>query len=215
MPSKPRRWLNQLKELTREPQDTYPQLSALSWVRRSSRGNDELSPDATPDTASALKAHTLSIEFSRSDLKPKGWDRLVIHPDNRPKAYFESVIVACVLYTAILEPVKVAFSLEINPEVDTVLDSIFILDLGVQFIAGYHDAGGKRFPVLVLRRVFNNYLRTWFFIDLVAAIPFDRCAHPPYGCSMQAFLAPVPCHMLTPSHIRILYSSSLQRRCRS
>ena len=50
----------------------------------------------------------------------------------------------------------------------------FVFDLGVQFVSGYHDAGGKRFPVLSLRRVVHNYLRTWFGVDLIAAVPFDR-----------------------------------------
>ena len=44
----------------------------------------------------------------------------------------------------------------------------------VQFISGYHMSGGTRFPVTQLRSVSSNYLKTWFSIDLVAAIPFDR-----------------------------------------
>lgn len=121
-----------------------------------------------------MRPEPLPTTFSRDDLKPRGWDRLVIHPDNQIKSWFETLIVACVLYTAILEPVKVCFALEINPEADTVLDLLFIFDLGIQFISGYHDSGGKRFPVLILRRVVSNYVNTWFFVDLVAAIPFDR-----------------------------------------
>ena len=33
---------------------------------------------------------------------------------------------------------------------------------------------GKRFPVLNLHTVALTYTRTWFSVDLVAAIPFDR-----------------------------------------
>lgn len=46
--------------------------------------------------------------------------------------------------------------------------------MGIQFISGFHAEGGKRFPVLTLEKVALAYTRTWFSIDLVAAIPFDR-----------------------------------------
>jgi len=116
----------------------------------------------------------LPNHFSRADLRPRGWDRFVIHPDNKIKAYFESLIVFCVLYTAVMEPFEITYNVEMMPLIDDMLDGLFIFDLGVQFFSGYHDSGGKRFPVLVLRTVALNYVRTWFLIDLVAAIPFDR-----------------------------------------
>ena len=54
------------------------------------------------------------------------------------------------------------------------LDGIFIFDIFFQCFCGYHDSGGQRFPILTIREVVRNYLRTWFLIDLIAAIPFDR-----------------------------------------
>lgn len=41
-----------------------------------------------------------------------------------------------------------------------------------------HDSGGKRFPVLNIQRVVQAYLHSWFFVDLFAAIPFDRFVDP-------------------------------------
>ena len=166
------RWscLRSLRKLLHEPPpEGWSSHGRVQW--RSSSGD---SPLRSSCAAAQCVLEPLPLDFSRADLKPKGWDRVVIHPDNRIKACFESFIVFCVLYTAVLEPVKVTFAIEINPEVDLFLDLLFVVDLGIQFISGYHNAGGKRFAVLSLRRVVNNYLRTWFAIDLVAAIPFDR-----------------------------------------
>ena len=46
----------------------------------------------------------------------------------------------------------------------------------MQFFSGFNDAGGTRFAILTLNVVARTYVRTWFAIDLVAAIPFDRFA---------------------------------------
>lgn len=116
----------------------------------------------------------LPVTFSKNDLKPRGLDRVVIHPDNRFKSLFEVFIIFCVLYTAVVEPLKVTYLLTLSPTVDDFLDIIFAFDIVFQCFCGYHDSGGQRFPVLIWRMVLRKYVQTWFFIDLVAAVPFDR-----------------------------------------
>ena len=81
----------------------------------------------------------------------------------------------CVLYTAIVEPLKVAYLVDIFPDADTFLDVFFVLDIFVQCFCGFPEAGGgSRFPVMDFRTVFATYCKTWFAIDLIAAVPFDR-----------------------------------------
>jgi hypothetical protein len=116
----------------------------------------------------------LPTTFSKQDLRPKGYDKLVIHPDNRAKGAWEVFIIFCVLYTAVVEPLKVTYLVGVLPAFDDFLDIVFAADIVFQCFCGFHDAGGKRFPVLSFRVILLNYLRTWFVIDLVAAIPFDR-----------------------------------------
>lgn len=141
------RWLGHLRSLTREP----PSPASARWF--GGLGNDGATAPASatgtgvnrttsdgPFTGSSSSSPNDPLEipttFSRANLKPQGWNRLVIHPDSRIKSAFETFIVACVLYTAILEPIKVTYMLDILPQVDTFLDLLFVFDLGIQFISG-------------------------------------------------------------------------------
>ena len=98
----------------------------------------------------------LPAGFSKDNLKRKGIDKLVIHPDNPVKSVWEVFIIFCVLYTAIVEPLKVAYLLTILPQIDDLLDIVFAFDICFQCFCGYHDSGGQRFPVLVWRMVNNS-----------------------------------------------------------
>jgi len=122
------------------------------WVTANPWGQDSLPPDATP----------------------KGWDRLVIHPNSQAKNWFDLFIIVCVLYTSVLTPIEVCYKVELLPMVDIALDVIFVFDMLVQFFAGYFDLGGSRFPMLKLHRVVRRYIRTWFAVDLLAGFPVDR-----------------------------------------
>ena len=71
---------------------------STSFLRRPTK--DEDMPYGIPNDA------ILPNTFTRADLKPRGINRIVIHPDNRFKGIYEVFIIFCVLYTAIVEPIK-------------------------------------------------------------------------------------------------------------
>lgn len=56
---------------------------------------------------------TLPSGFSREDLKPQGYDKFVIHPDSYFKGAYEALIIICVLFTSIIEPIKVAYQTDV------------------------------------------------------------------------------------------------------
>jgi len=118
---------------------------------------------------------TLPIILTKENLKAKGMNRIVVHPDNPVRSVFELIIMFCVLYTAVVEPLKVAYLIDILPLIDVFLDVIFVFDICFQCFCGFHEfGGGQRFPVMDFRIVITHYCRSWFVIDLVAAVPFDR-----------------------------------------
>ena len=75
------------------------------------------------------------------------------------------------LYTAIYVPFKLAFLDDFNTQnvskiVDRVVDSLFMFDLLINFLTAYEDSIGGLIhkPNLIAK----NYIKGWFFIDLVA-----------------------------------------------
>ena len=104
---------------------------------------------------------------------PKGIDRLVIRPGNRLVHAFDLFVAACVLYSSIAEPMKVAYQATFQEELEVLFDAVFWLDVALQFVCGYMERG---YPVLSLRTVACRYARTWFLIDLVAVVPFEAFA---------------------------------------
>jgi hypothetical protein len=103
-------------------------------------------------------------------------NKMVINPSSRSKSLFDLFILICVLYTVVTAPFKVAYQTDFLQWIDAALNVLFVLDIFVQAITGYYRLGGTRFPVLELPNVVKNYARTWFLVDLLAAIPFEMIA---------------------------------------
>ncbi len=102
-----------------------------------------------------------------------GFSRLVIHPENRGKKLFDVFIAICVMYITICVPIQVTWDVTFGEGWEIVIDIAFIMDVFVQMIHGYVDRG---FPVLNIRYVAWKYLTSWFAVDVLAAIPYERIA---------------------------------------
>jgi len=50
------------------------------------------------------------------------------------------------------------------------IDFLFIFDIFVNFICAYEDEE-TGILVVSLRKISTNYMRSWFFIDLIAVLP--------------------------------------------
>jgi len=105
---------------------------------------------------------------------PKGIDRFVITPGNRLIAGFDCIIAVCVLTTAIVTPLEVAYrKLVLGQGLDIAIDVLFLVDMALQSVHSYLEGG---YPVLSLRRVALRYARSWLLIDLVAVLPWEFIA---------------------------------------
>uniref|UniRef100_A0A671SQG6 Potassium voltage-gated channel, subfamily H (eag-related), member 6b n=1 Tax=Sinocyclocheilus anshuiensis TaxID=1608454 RepID=A0A671SQG6_9TELE len=102
------------------------------------------------------------------------------------KAMWDWIILLLVLYTAIFTPYSAAFFLnELEEEkkhicgytcnplnvVDVIVDVLFIIDIVITFRTTYvnHNDEVVTHPKLIA----IHYIKGWFLIDMVAAIPFD------------------------------------------
>jgi hypothetical protein len=80
------------------------------------------------------------------------------------------------LYTATYMPYKASFLDEdtiINggTVIDFIIDTLFFVDIIFNFISAYDDQNGN--IQFNLKKIAKRYVRSWFFLDLIACIPFS------------------------------------------
>lgn len=78
------------------------------------------------------------------------------------------------MYTASFVPVKTAFFDDDPPglfEFELFLDSLFIIDLFVNFLSAYEDPMTGFIEVRAIK-IARNYITSWFLLDVTACIPF-------------------------------------------
>jgi hypothetical protein len=138
----------------------------------------------------SLFDRVLLNETERTTRNPTryGLDHLVIHPSNRAKAVFDVAVLAVTLYSLGATPLQFAYGLHFNPELELLVDLLFLLDVLLHFFAGFVERG---YPVLSLRRIAYEYASGWCAHRRVAAA--DR---------MQQLTAhaPTPHPRIAPAH---------------
>ncbi|CAG11638.1 unnamed protein product, partial [Tetraodon nigroviridis] len=102
------------------------------------------------------------------------------------KAVWDWVILLLVIYTAIFTPYSATFLLSDQEEtamqtcgyscspldvVDFIVDIMFVVDIIINFRTTYVNSNEE--VVTQSSRIAVHYLKGWFLIDMVAAIPFD------------------------------------------
>ncbi|OWF51387.1 Potassium voltage-gated channel subfamily H member 8 [Mizuhopecten yessoensis] len=91
------------------------------------------------------------------------------------KIGWDWLILLCTFYTAIMVPYNAAFTRENNYRSsiysDVVVEILFIIDIVLNFRTSFVSKSGQ--IVYDGRMVALNYIRGWFLLDLLAAIPFD------------------------------------------
>lgn len=102
----------------------------------------------------------------------------ILNPSTRGKIAWDLFIMSFVLFCAITVPLEVSFGL---PDTDSILDIlnwainlVFAVDICISFRTAFIDQQG--YLVRDSDRIASNYLKFWFWIDLVATIPYDLLA---------------------------------------
>jgi hypothetical protein len=78
-----------------------------------------------------------------------------------------------VIYTGTYIPFKTAF-VEESPDyvnwIELAIDSLFIVDIVVNFISAYEDK--EKNVEFRLTKIAYSYITSWFLLDIVSCIPF-------------------------------------------
>ena len=145
----------------------------------------------------ALAAQASLLPTGRSpasDMRRTGW---VLDPRQMPMlAQWDMLMVFALVLTALITPVEVSFLMGAGEHINAlwvfnrVLDLLFFTDLVISFHLAYQERvenGGHW--VVNQRVIISQYLRSWFFIDLLSILPFWLMIldfEDPFGTSASA-----------------------------
>ncbi|XP_011785117.1 PREDICTED: potassium voltage-gated channel subfamily H member 4 [Colobus angolensis palliatus] len=108
-----------------------------------------------------------------------GGSRCLLLHYSVPKAIWDGLILLATFYVAVTVPYNVCFSGDDDTLItsrhtlvsDIAVEMLFILDIILNFRTTYVSQSGQ--VISAPRSIGLHYLATWFFVDLIAALPFD------------------------------------------
>jgi len=102
----------------------------------------------------------------------------LIAPDGKRKVKWDWFVLVLVLYTGLIVPFTLSFKEITDPDVflpgfilDTMINVCYIVDIFISWRTTYYDRDGML--VLDKKLARRNYIKTWFWIDVIASFPFD------------------------------------------
>lgn len=110
----------------------------------------------------------------------------MLRVDGRFKSFWDATIILLTIVAAVEIPLRIAFQYNITGNMlvfELVVTAMFSLDIIVQFFSPVVIEGQ------VIRKhgfVAKKYLKGWFIIDLLAAVPFDLIFSGMFGASPRA-----------------------------
>ncbi|XP_069365396.1 voltage-gated delayed rectifier potassium channel KCNH8-like isoform X5 [Maniola hyperantus] len=152
--------------------------------RRSRAVLYQLSGHYKPDKAkSKLKLNNVSKnllhssdpplpEYKTSAIKKS---RFIISHYGVFKTFWDWLILIATFYVAVVVPYNASFVDEGHPRIsvtsDVVVEALFIIDIMLNFRTTFVSKKGE--VVSDSKAIALNYIRSWFVVDLLAALPFD------------------------------------------
>ncbi|OMJ74679.1 hypothetical protein SteCoe_26358 [Stentor coeruleus] len=113
-----------------------------------------------------------AIVITDSKIKTRS-ARLLFSPTSKFKVFWNTMIVIFTLYTATVLPYELSF-IDYSDEwlyIDGFIDCLFILDILITFNSAYIDVTGKL--IISRKAITKQYLKSWFFVDLISSIPLE------------------------------------------
>jgi hypothetical protein len=124
---------------------------------------------------------SLSPTISYKAAEPTFYPWTIRH-DSLTKAIWDWIVLLLVIYTAIEVPYNVAFILPMYKKVhlknnaleiiNLHVDIMFIIDVVINFRTTYVQGRSAK-VVCDPKKIARHYLKTWFFVDFLSAIPFE------------------------------------------
>ena len=101
----------------------------------------------------------------------------VLDPEGQLRTSWDMVMLALLLYIVVFVPIAICFEYEPHAAliaVDLLVDTFFIVDIGLNFRTGFHDEAGLF--VMDRARITRRYTRSWFGPDALSSVPMQAIA---------------------------------------
>ena len=164
------------------------QVPVNSWGKARARSNARKNLGKALDTAREMnRAMEYDTETSPSETHGRGMrgstdDKWIVLPDSRFRKIWDAFQVMFLFYVAILTPLRIGFNVEVDGPgkgstvsatwvFELVVDVYFIADIFVNFRTAFEAS--DRFIERRVEVIKWHYIKSWFFIDLVACLPIN------------------------------------------
>lgn len=111
----------------------------------------------------------------------------MISSNNRVRVYWDILVFVCIFWASLESPLRIVISYDQNLLLISIyffIDSVFGLDIIWNCITPEFKDGKW---VLVRSQVIRDYLRSWFIIDLIAALPLEYAAFKIFGVQQSQY----------------------------
>ncbi|XP_074603485.1 hyperpolarization activated cyclic nucleotide gated potassium channel Ih isoform X2 [Brevipalpus obovatus] len=129
------------------------------------------------DNKLAMKLFGSKKALMKERLRQKESGHWIIHPCSNFRFYWDLCMLLLLVANLIVLPVAISF---FNDDLSTrwiafncLSDTIFILDIIVNFRTGIMNPDLPEQVILDPQEIARQYMRSWFFLDLISSIPLD------------------------------------------
>eukprot|EP00055_Hartaetosiga_balthica_P010885 m.47825 g.47825 ORF g.47825 m.47825 type:complete len:725 (-) comp7362_c0_seq1:871-3045(-) len=132
--------------------------------------------------------HRVPLSTTMEESKPLNY--FIIHPYSTFRWYWDLIMVVMLIFTVVSIPVAIAFFNEGTGKAyfvcSCIIDSLFLLDIFFNFRTGIDSPKSLQVIILDRKRIAQQYIRGWFFIDLISSLPLDYIISACYGVSYDS-----------------------------
>ncbi|XP_060853806.1 potassium/sodium hyperpolarization-activated cyclic nucleotide-gated channel 2 isoform X2 [Rhopalosiphum padi] len=125
----------------------------------------------------SMKIYGSEKAVLKERLRQRSLGAWVIHPCSKFRFYWDLCMLLLLVANLIILPVGISF---FNDDFDTrwiifncLSDTIFLVDIIVNFRTGILQTDNSEQVILEPKLIARNYLRSWFFLDLISSLPLD------------------------------------------
>jgi len=100
---------------------------------------------------------------------------LLLYPEDNLKEYWDIFITLVLFVSLVITPMRITFGPAVEfpswRAVGGLIDILFLLDIFVLFNCAFYN---EDFIIVENRKIIaNEYLKSWFLVDLISIIPFE------------------------------------------